>query len=134
MHYTTEITLDRPYGETVARVKEAFQKQGFGTLTEIDVQTTLRDKLGEDVEPYVILGLCNPRLAHRALEVEPRIGTLLPCNVVVRRVGGKTVVDALDPALMAEIPERQELRPIADEAADLVRTALDDLLETTSTA
>jgi uncharacterized protein (DUF302 family) len=134
MHYTTEITLDRPYGETVARVKEAFQKQGFGTLTEIDVQTTLRDKLGEDVEPYVILGLCNPQLAHRALEVEPRIGTLLPCNVVVRRVGGKTVVDALDPALMAEIPERQELRPIADEAADLVRTALDDLLETTSTA
>jgi uncharacterized protein (DUF302 family) len=134
MHYTTEITLDRPYGETVARVKEAFQKQGFGTLTEIDVQTTLRDKLGEDVEPYVILGLCNPRLAHRALEVEPRIGTLLPCNVVVRRVGGKTVVDALDPAVMAEIPERQELRPIADEAADLVRTALDDLLETTSTA
>jgi uncharacterized protein (DUF302 family) len=134
MHYTTEITLDRPYGETVARVKEAFQKQGFGTLTEIDVQTTLRDKLGEDVEPYVILGLCNPQLAHRALEVEPRIGTLLPCNVVVRRVGGKTVVDALDPAVMAEIPERQELRPIADEAADLVRTALDDLLETTSTA
>jgi uncharacterized protein (DUF302 family) len=90
--------------------------------------------LGEDVEPYVILGLCNPQLAHRALEVEPRIGTLLPCNVVVRRVGGKTVVDALDPAVMAEIPERQELRPIADEAADLVRTALDDLLETTSTA
>ena len=134
MQYATEITLDRPYEETVARVKEVFQKHGFGTLTEIDVRATLHDKLGEDIEPYVILGLCNPGLAHRAVQIEPRIGTLLPCNVVVRRARDRTVVDALDPAVMVEIPEREELQPIADEAADLVRTALDDLLEATSHA
>jgi uncharacterized protein (DUF302 family) len=87
MEYALTLALDLPYERAVPRVKEAFQEQGFGTLTEIDVRATLKDKLGHDMEPYVILGACNPGLAHRALEVEREVGLLLPCNVVVRAAG-----------------------------------------------
>ena len=85
MSYGHTITLDLPVQDAIARVKDAFGAQGFGTLTEIDVQATLNEKLGLDTDPYVILGTCNPQLAHQALELEPEIGLLLPCNVVVRR-------------------------------------------------
>lgn len=87
MEYARTITLDLPYDQAVPRVKEAFAEQGFGTLTEIDVRATLKNKIGEDIEDYVILGACNPHLAHRALDIEREIGLLLPCNVVVRAAG-----------------------------------------------
>ena len=79
-------TLRVPYDEVIPRVKEALKAEGFGVLIEIDMRQTLREKLGSKMEPYLILGACNPVLAHRALEVEPEIGLLLPCNVVVRAV------------------------------------------------
>ena len=97
MPYGHTRTLDLPFPDAVRKVKDAFQAQGFGTLTEIDVQATLEQKLGLDTEPYVILGACNPQLAHQALQLEPEIGLLLPCNVVVRRHAGTTLVHALDP-------------------------------------
>ena len=83
MDYGITVRTAASFAEAVARVREALKAQGFGVLTEIDVQATLRDKLGEDMEPYLIVGACNPPLAHRALSADPRIGLLLPCNVVV---------------------------------------------------
>src|SRR5918993_3023907 len=127
MPYGHTITLDLPFQDVIARVKDAFQAQGFGTLTEIDVQATLKQKLGRDTDPYVILGTCNPQLAHQALEVEPEIGLLLPCNVVVRRQAGTTLVHALDPQVMVQVPQRPELQPLADEADRRIRAALDSL-------
>ena len=127
MGYGRTIEVDLPFDEAVPRVKEAFQEQGFGTLTEIDVQATLEQKIGRHVDPYVILGTCNPHLASRALDVEPDIGLLLPCNVVVARRGDRTFVLALDPQVMVSVPGRPELEPIADEAAERIGRALESL-------
>ncbi len=124
MRYGRTIELDLPYAEAVPKVKEAFKQQGFGTLTEIDVRKTLKEKLGLEMEDYVILGACNPQLAHRALDIDRDIGLLLPCNVVVRRHDGRTLVQALDPAVMVSVPERPELQPIADEASRRIDAAL----------
>jgi uncharacterized protein (DUF302 family) len=128
MSYGHTINLDLPFQDAVARVKDAFGVQGFGTLTEIDVQATLKHKLGQDTDPYVILGTCNPQLAHQALQLEPEIGLLLPCNVVVRGQAGRTLVHALDPQVMVQVPRRPELQPIADEAERRIQAALDSLL------
>jgi uncharacterized protein (DUF302 family) len=127
MGYGRTVMIDDPVAEAVPRVKEALKAQGFGTLTEIDVQATLADKLGVDVEPYVILGACNPRLAHRALELEPDVGLLLPCNVVVRTHGDRTVVSALDPGIIADLADHPDLKPISEEATALVDAALESL-------
>jgi uncharacterized protein (DUF302 family) len=127
MTYAKTITLDLPYDQAVPRVKEAFKAQGFGTLTEIDVRATLNEKLGEDMEPYVILGACNPQLAHRALEIEREIGMLLPCNVVVRADDGRCLVQALDPNVIADVPGNPALRPVADEAGRRIDAALAEL-------
>lgn len=105
----------------------ALKDQGFGVLTEIDVRQTLKDKLDVDIEPQVILGACNPGLAHRALEIDSRVAALLPCNVVVRTENGRTVVEALDPKLIAEVPDNPALAPIAEEAGQRVQAALDAL-------
>jgi uncharacterized protein (DUF302 family) len=128
MQYARTISIDLGYEQAVEKVKEAFQAQGFGTLTEIDVRATLKEKLGQDMEPYVILGACNPQLAHRALDIERDIGLLLPCNVVVRAAqDATTLVQALDPQVMVAVPERDELQPIADEAGRRIQAALDSL-------
>jgi len=95
--------------------------------TEIDVQATLRDKPGEEMEEYLILGACNPPLAHRALTADRRIGLLLPCNVVVRAEAGQTVIEALDPQTMVAVTGQRSLQPVANEAAARLRTALDAL-------
>jgi uncharacterized protein (DUF302 family) len=124
MTYYSTVVLDMSYDEAVPRVKEAFKEQGFGTLTEIDVRATLREKIGAEVEPYVILGACNPELAHRALEVEREIGVLLPCNVVVRATGDTTTVQALDPDVMVQVPGNPAIQDIADEASRRISAAL----------
>nr|WP_225924549.1 DUF302 domain-containing protein [Pseudonocardia abyssalis] len=122
------ITLDLPYDKAVPAVKQALAEQGFGVLTEIDARATMKEKLGKNMEPYIILGACNPQLAHRVLEVDRRIGLLLPCNVVVRADGDdRSIISALDPQVMVTVPEREELRPIADEAGQRIRAALDTL-------
>ena len=130
MDYGITIRVPVPFAEAVARVRGALMAQGFGVLTEIDVQTTLRDKLGEDMEPYLILGACNPPLAHRALAADRRIGLLLPCNVVVRAEAGRTVIEALDPQAMVAVAGEASLQPVADEAATRLRAALDSLQDT----
>jgi uncharacterized protein (DUF302 family) len=127
MDYGITITVQTPFADTVERVRAALKEQGFGVLTEIDVQATLREKLGEEMEDYLILGACNPPLAHRALDADRRIGLLLPCNVVVRAEGDRTVVEALDPQVMVGVTGKAELKPVADEAAQRVRAALEAL-------
>lgn len=127
MSYGRTITLDLPHNEAVDKVKATFKENGFGTLTEIDVQATLKEKLDEDMEGYTILGVCNPQLAHRALGIDRSIGLLLPCTVVVRAADDTTTVEALDPQVMADVPGDEQLRPIADEAAEKINAALDQL-------
>jgi len=130
MQYGKSVRLKVAFTEAVPRVKEAFAAQGFGTLTEIDVRATLQAKLGAEIEPYVILGACNPQLAQRALDVTRDIGLLLPCNVVVREEDGGVVVQALDPSIIATVPGIAELEPIAAEAARRIDAALATLEET----
>jgi uncharacterized protein (DUF302 family) len=129
MDYARSVTLDLPYEQTVPAVKQALQAQGFGVLTEIDVRATLKDKLGQDMEPYLILGACNPQLAHQALDLDRQIGLLLPCNVVVRATAdGTTLVQALDPQIMVTVPTQgAELAPIAEQAGRRLQAALDAL-------
>ena len=115
------------FADANAQIRDALQAQGFGVLTEIDVQSTLRQKLGEEMEQYVILGACNPPLAHRALSADRAIGLLLPCNVVVRAADSCTVVQALDPRAIADIAGQPLLKDIAEEAASRLRAALDTL-------
>jgi uncharacterized protein (DUF302 family) len=124
MEYRTTVTTALGFDEAVAKTREALAEQGFGVLTEIDVQATLKAKLGQDMEPYLILGACNPQLAHQALEVERDIGLLLPCNVVVRRDGDRTLVQALDPQVMVSLPGLPALQPVADEAGRRLSAAL----------
>ena len=124
MVFEESVVLSQPFDGALADVKEALAAEGFGTLTEIDVQATLKEKVGKEMARYVILGACNPRLASRALDVEPQIGVLLPCNVVVREIAGGVLVEALDPGLMATLVGRQEIRPIADEARQVLGDAL----------
>ena len=113
-----------PFAEAVERVRGALATEGFGVLTEIDVQATLRAKLGEETEPYLILGACNPPYAHRALQAEPLLGTLLPCNVVVREQDGVVHVDAVDPVAMLGIVGNAELDPVAAEIREKVARAV----------
>lgn len=129
MGYGRTIVIEGTVEEAIPRVKDALMEQGFGVLTEIDIRATLEEKLGEDVEPYVILGACNPRLAHRALQLEPDVGLLLPCNVVVRRHDDRTLVSAIDPEVIADLGDHPSLAEVADEANRLLGAAL-DLLET----
>jgi uncharacterized protein (DUF302 family) len=130
MDYGITVRTHLPFAEAVARVRQALTDQGFGVLTEIDVQATLRDKLGRDMEDYLILGACNPPLAHRALNADRKIGLLLPCNVVVRTAGAQTIIEALNPQVMAEVAGQPSLQPVADEATRRIRAALDSLQDT----
>ena len=123
MEYGISVRMTVPFPEAVRRVREALAAQGFGVLTEIDVRATLHEKLGADMEDYLILGACNPPLAHQALTADRKVGLLLPCNVVIRSGHGETIIEALDPQIMAEVAG-QALRPVAAEAAARIRTAL----------
>lgn len=127
MSYGRSVVMDAPYSEVVSKVREALSEQGFGVLTEIDVKKTLKSKLDLDMEEYVILGACNPNLAHQALGVQRQLGLLLPCNVVVRTDGAKTIVEALDPQVMVALTEDDALKPVADEAARRLEAALGSL-------
>jgi uncharacterized protein (DUF302 family) len=116
-------TVATNYEQTLQRVTEALAAEGFGVLTEIDVAATLKKKLGKDMPPYKILGACNPQFAHRAIEFEPQIGALLPCNVVVRiDAAGKTIVEVMDPNAVLQLVGRPQITAIAAEVRErLVR-------------
>lgn len=120
-------TLHTSFDDAVARTRQALADQGFGVLTEIDVKATLKAKLDEDVEDYLILGACNPPLAHRAIDVDRQIGLLLPCNVVVRtdrNDAGAVIVDAMDPQVMVQVADAPGLQDVADDAAIKLRAAI----------
>jgi uncharacterized protein (DUF302 family) len=130
--YGTQVTLDAPFTDAVTQVRAALAAQGFGVLTEIDVTATLKARLGEQMEDYVILGACNPPFAHAALGIDRSIGLLLPCNVVVRAAAAGTIVEALDPQVMVTLAGRPELKPVADEVARRLAAALAGLVPLTS--
>jgi uncharacterized protein (DUF302 family) len=125
--YDRTVRLDAGFDTAVTAVRDALAAQGFGILTEIDVKATLKAKLGHDMEDYLILGACNPPLARRALDADRDIGLLLPCNVVVRRDGDGTLVQALDPGTMVTLTGLDALEPVAAEATDRLDAALKSL-------
>ena len=130
MAYGTSVILDRPYADAVPLVREALAGQGFGVLTEIDVAATMQAKLGIEVAPQIILGACNPPLAHRAMQAEESVGLLLPCNVVVRALSdARTKVEALDPQVMVGVTDNPALKEVADEAAARLTAALSTLVD-----
>jgi uncharacterized protein (DUF302 family) len=113
--YTLSTTTGRPFSEAVERVRDELKIEGFGVLCEVDVQATLKEKLGVEGEPYLILGACNPPLAHRALTAEPDLGTLLPCNVVVYERDGATHISAVYAERMLSLVGNDALAPVAVE-------------------
>lgn len=130
MAISLSTTLQTSFDDAVARTREALAAKGFGVLTEIDMKATLKAKLGEDMEDYLILGACNPQFAHQAVNVYRQIGVLLPCNVVVRRdpdAPDNVIVDAMDPRLMVEVTKESGLDDIANSVTGLLQEALEDL-------
>jgi len=123
--YTFGKSVDLSHADAVTRVTDALAKEGFGVLTEIDVAATIKKKLGKEMPPYRILGACNPQFAHRALEAEPQIGALLPCNVVVRvDASGKTIIEVMDPQAVMNLVGRADIAAIAAE----VRSRLENMV------
>jgi uncharacterized protein (DUF302 family) len=123
--YTLSGTTGLAFEEAVARVREELARAGFGVLCDIDAQATLREKLGLETAPYRILGACNPPLAHEALEAEPELGVLLPCNVAVYERDGVTHVAAIDPERMLSIVDNEALAPIAADVRTRLRNVVD---------
>ena len=130
MSIALSTNLTTRFEDVVARTREALTQQGFGVLTEIDVKATLKAKLGVDMEDYLILGACNPALAHRAISVDREIGLLLPCNVVVRADPGDpdtVIVEAMNPAILVQVTGEPALMAIADEVTVKLGTAIASL-------
>lgn len=127
-HYCFGKRVAMSFEEAILRVTEALKAEGFGILTDIDVAKTMKAKLGIERLPYRILGACNPALAHRALETEPSIGTLLPCNVVVRATPeGEVVVECMDPNFLADATDLREMKAVAREVRDRLERVMESL-------
>jgi uncharacterized protein (DUF302 family) len=125
--YGISVSVDLPYDQAVERIRAELTKEGFGVLTEIDVRATLQKKIGAEFRPYVILGACNPALAHKALSAEIDIGLLLPCNVIVYAADepGRSVIAAMDPIEALDLTGNTRIRPVAEEARARLVRALD---------
>lgn len=123
--YTLSTTTTLAFDDAVRRVREELATEGFGVLSEIDVRATLAQKLGVQREPYLILGACNPSLAHAALEAEPELGTLLPCNVIVYELAGTTHISAIDAERMLSIVDNPDLTPTAAEVRRRMSAVVD---------
>jgi uncharacterized protein (DUF302 family) len=115
------------YEEAIAKVKEALKSEGFGVLTEIDVRKTLKEKLNRDFPKYIILGACNPPLAHQVLQAEPEVGVFLPCNVLVYEEGGKTVISAMDPEAIMVMVRNEKVGEVAKQVRQKMEKVLDSL-------
>lgn len=122
-HLTTRTDLD--FDQALDRVTDLLAEKGFGIMTTIDVQKALKEKLGQDFRRYTILGACNPGYAHQALQLEDKIGTMLPCNVVVQEVAGGTEVSAVDPLASMQAVQNGDLRTVAGQVSDLLQDVID---------
>ena len=121
--FTKEMNL--PYETVVVLVREALKKEGFGVLTEIDLQGKMKEKLGIDLRKYIILGACNPSNAYKAILAEENIGLMLPCNVIVYEKGGKTVLSVIRPTIAMQMIENAELRQVAENVESQLKQAFD---------
>ncbi|WP_027499883.1 DUF302 domain-containing protein [Rhodococcus sp. UNC363MFTsu5.1] len=130
MNLALSTTLRTSFADAVEKTREALREQGFGVLTEIDMRATLKAKLDVDMEDYLILGACNPPLAHRAVTIDRQIGLLLPCNVIVRSdpaADGTVTVEAMNPELMVQVTGEPALEAVAEEAGTRLRAAIASL-------
>ena len=127
MNYGMSRTINRPFDEVNTEVRAALAEQSFGIVSEVDMQATFKNKLNVEIEPMLILGACNPNYAFRALNAEPSIGLLLPCNVVIRKTGAGVVVEIVNPQMMAQITEGPEMAKIADEVTEKLSAVLASL-------
>jgi uncharacterized protein (DUF302 family) len=128
LSYTINRKIDgASFEEAVARTRSALAEQGFGVLTEIDAKATMKEKLDVEMEPYLILGACNPKMAHQAIGMEPRVGAMLPCNVIVRQVADGVEVSAIDPVASMTAIDNQELKRIAGQVRDLLSKAVEKI-------
>jgi uncharacterized protein (DUF302 family) len=128
MSYYFSKSIDASFPDAAARAKAALAAHGFGVLSEIDVAATLRAKLGAEMQPYLILGACNPQFAHRALQAEPKIGTMLPCNVILRETAPGTVeIAAIDPVASMQAVENPALANVARTVRDLLQKVVAEL-------
>ncbi|MEJ2695439.1 MAG: DUF302 domain-containing protein [Candidatus Sulfobium sp.] len=126
MSYYFNKTVDMPFEKVLEKVTEDLKKEGFGIMTTIDVKETIRKKLNEDFRPYTILGACNPHFAHQALQIEDKIGTMLPCNVIVQQLAaGKTEIAAIDPVASMQAIDNPKLGQVAEQ----VRARLKKVVE-----
>lgn len=127
MSYAMSLTLDRLFDDVVPDVKNALAEQGFGIISEIDMQETLRTKIGVEIDRQLILGACNPAYAHRALLAEPSIGLLLPCNVVIRSTDQGTVVEMINPQMMVDLTSSPDMHQVAAEVTERLEAAMDSV-------
>jgi len=127
MSYYFAKSLDQPFDKAVEKTIEALKQHGFGVLTRIDVKSTLKEKIGAEFRPYVILGACNPRMAHQALQAEDKIGTMLPCNVIVQEKDGKCEVAAVDPVASMQAISNTALGAIATKVREELKAVVQSL-------
>ena len=126
MKYTyNRILPDVPIDEADTRTREALKEQGFGVLTEIDVKETMKKKIGAEMDGYRILGACNPNMAYKAIGMEPRIGAMLPCNVILRTIEGGTELSAIDPVASMAAVDNPDLHAVAADVRDMLKKAID---------
>lgn len=125
MSYYIAATLDLPFDQAIARAEAALKEEGFGVISRIDIQATLKEKIGAEFRPYTILGACNPKLAYEALQLEDKVGLMLPCNVIVQaHQDGQTEVAAIDPVASMQAIENPELLKAAEEVRDRLARAI----------
>ena len=125
MQYGFSKTIDLPFEQAIDKVTEELKKEGFGVLTTIDVKETLKKKIDVDFKKYTILGACNPKLAHGALQVEEELGLLLPCNVIVYEKNDKSVVSIFDPIVMTAVVDNPDMKPVAEEVKNKLQRVLE---------
>jgi uncharacterized protein (DUF302 family) len=128
MDYTINRTItDASFEEVDTRTRKALADKGFGILTEVDVKATMKKKLDEEMLPYLILGACNPKMAYQAIAIEPQVGAMLPCNVILRKVDGGVEVSAIDPVASMQAIDNPELHKVAALVRDLLRDAVETI-------
>lgn len=130
MNYYLAATLETDFDEAIARTESALKREGFGVLTRVDVQQTLKDKIDVDFRPYTILGACNPKLAHEALQLEDKVGTMLPCNVVVQQKdAGRVEVAAINPTASMQAIDNPQLKKAAETVREKLFRVIDSLAD-----